>query len=105
MTLAVKLPKHSKPILVKPTTSMASDMMDTISTSQILCVAADALGGRQALASCLGCPLAELQAWIEGGGVAPFGIALRAAQIASAAQPPSSSLIDAPTVAAGASAA
>ena len=104
MTLAVKRPKHSKRILVKPT-SMASDMMNTISTSQILRIAADALGGRQALASCLGCPLAELQAWIEGDGVAPFGIALRAAQIASGAQRPSSPLIGARTVAARASAA
>ena len=99
MALAVKSPKHSNWILVKPI-STASDTMNIISTSQILRVAADAVGGWQALARCLGCPHAELQAWIEGDRAAPFAIALRAAQIASQAQRPSSPSIDARSIAA-----
>ncbi|HYX62778.1 MAG TPA: hypothetical protein VE935_01015 [Burkholderiales bacterium] len=99
MALAVKPPKHLKWILVKPL-SMASDTMNTISTSQILRVAAETVGGWQALARCLGCPLAELQAWIEGDGAAPFAVALRAAQIASQAQRPSSPSLDARSIAA-----
>jgi hypothetical protein len=73
-------------------------MINNISTSQILRAAAHAAGGAQALAKCLGATEADIQAWIAGDRVAPFGIALRAAQVASGAQRPSSRLIGAQTV-------
>ena len=58
-------------------------MINNVSTSQILRVAAQATGGLQALAKRLGATEAQVQAWIDGRAVPPFGIALRAAEIAS----------------------